>query len=718
MRRNYWTLVAAAARIGLFSASASAATIYVDISAPEGGNGGSWVMAFQDLQNALAVAQSGDEIWVAAGTYRPGNPGASRDSSFVLKSNVAIYGGFSGTESELGQRDPFFNPTTLSGDLNGDDVSDFMNRADNCYHVVFALDVVDARLDGLTISGGYADGVGIGPEPESRDQGSGVNVFRSNPLLFNCLLTDNYASNHGSVNDHGNSTVINCVFEANRSGLLGAGLYSHHDSMTYAEGCSFRFNHAAQHGAGAYFRSMHGARIVNCSFFGNTALQGAGLFNAEDSAVHIDGCTFAENTAQLSGGGFFAEQAMPMLDDCNFVENAAGLGVQGGDGGGGGSGGGGVWFTGGAGTLRNCRFLRNFASLGGGAYNIEDARTLYEGCLFALGEAHEAGGMYSLGSPATILNCTFAENRAFGGEFSVGGGLTNYFSSTNVIDCVFERNSAGLGGGGMYNEGSTPRVRGCKFFGNESLGAGQGWGGGLMNGYFTDAVIANCVFSGNRSNLGGGAFQFAFSRAVLVNCTFASNLANQGGGLYFNYLHESTAYNCTFGFDTPDEIAGVPGTLEYSCVAGGYAGLGNISATPAFMDRLGSDGQAGNADDDLRLAAGSAGIDAGDSSRVPNWDGADADGLPRRVDDPVAVDGGAGGWPIVDMGAYEFRPGNRCFGDADTDGFVALSDLAILLAHFGQTSGANESDGDLDLDADVDVQDLAWLLRFFGRACP
>ena len=34
-------------------------------------NGGCWEDAFVDLQDALAVAAPGDEIWVAAGVYTP-----------------------------------------------------------------------------------------------------------------------------------------------------------------------------------------------------------------------------------------------------------------------------------------------------------------------------------------------------------------------------------------------------------------------------------------------------------------------------------------------------------------------------------------------------------------------------------------------------------------------------------------------------------------------
>jgi hypothetical protein len=54
----------------------------------------------------------------------------------------------------------------------------------------------------------------------------------------------------------------------------------------------------------------------------------------------------------------------------------------------------------------------------------------------------------------------------------------------------------------------------------------------------------------------------------------------------------------------------------------------------------------------------------------------------------------------------------------DGDGDVDLSDLAILLAHFGTVGGMTYADGDFDGDADVDLQDLATLLAHFGETCP
>ncbi len=58
-----------------------------------------------------------------------------------------------------------------------------------------------------------------------------------------------------------------------------------------------------------------------------------------------------------------------------------------------------------------------------------------------------------------------------------------------------------------------------------------------------------------------------------------------------------------------------------------------------------------------------------------------------------------------------------CVGDLTDDGFVDLSDLSIVLIHFGQSAVAC-AEGDLDADHDVDLDDLSLLLVRFGTACP
>src|SRR5436190_301007 len=91
-------------------------TYYVKWNANGANDGSSWTNAYTDLQSALSVASSGDEIWVAAGTYEP-TTGTDRIISFTLKNGVAVYGGFEGAETLLTQRNPATNVTTLSGNI-------------------------------------------------------------------------------------------------------------------------------------------------------------------------------------------------------------------------------------------------------------------------------------------------------------------------------------------------------------------------------------------------------------------------------------------------------------------------------------------------------------------------------------------------------------------------------------------------------------------------
>lgn len=104
--------------------------------------------AFNNLQSALNIAETGDQIWVADGSYSPTaalDPNEPRTATFSLMSGVAIYGGFRGRdeldpnniftgETSLSQRDPELNETILSGNIGDPNDPD-----DNSFHVVSAI---------------------------------------------------------------------------------------------------------------------------------------------------------------------------------------------------------------------------------------------------------------------------------------------------------------------------------------------------------------------------------------------------------------------------------------------------------------------------------------------------------------------------------------------------------------------------------------------------
>lgn len=97
MRINRKVLLATVIAV-VTSVSSMAATIYVNHAATGLDDGSSWSNAYVDLQSALSSAVSGDEIWVAKGTYYPGNGQSDR---FGLVSNVSIFGHFDATETLL-----------------------------------------------------------------------------------------------------------------------------------------------------------------------------------------------------------------------------------------------------------------------------------------------------------------------------------------------------------------------------------------------------------------------------------------------------------------------------------------------------------------------------------------------------------------------------------------------------------------------------------------
>ncbi|MPR36206.1 hypothetical protein [Salmonirosea aquatica] len=131
---------------------------YVDATrSSDSGNGLSWVTARKYLQTALDDAVSGDQIWVAQGTYKPTTSTTDRLASFIMKEGVKIYGGFTSGQTSLSQRNsnPATNGTVLSGDINNDN-----DKVGNSYHVIFNDQnglTAAAVLDGFTVTGGNAD---------------------------------------------------------------------------------------------------------------------------------------------------------------------------------------------------------------------------------------------------------------------------------------------------------------------------------------------------------------------------------------------------------------------------------------------------------------------------------------------------------------------------------------------------------------------------------
>ncbi len=327
------------------------------------GDGSSWAAASSDLQAIIDASESGDEIWVAAGTYKPSKlikENKERSKAFILKNGVSLYGGFAGNETSKEQRQKpnggqayeWIYPTILSAD---DDVPDewtrefeagsshryvwtFTGNKNNSNHVLYNNEgLTDATtVEGFTLKGAFAD-------VYQAMAGGAAAYVKGHLELRSCIITENCSYNKiegrsyygGAVallNTDGKALVEDCLFEKNQAqasyeNSYGGGVYS--DGATVRR-CTFRGCVSKDMGGAVY---NEGGTVEDCTFedcYGGSggaiynagtvshatiydcrALQGGGIYN-EGEVAH---CLIANNYADTedfgdsfggSGGGIYS----------------------------------------------------------------------------------------------------------------------------------------------------------------------------------------------------------------------------------------------------------------------------------------------------------------------------------------------------------------------------------------------------------------------------
>ena len=283
-------LLIAAAR-----ADAAGRVIYVDADAVGPSDGTSWAAGYRSLQDALADAQRGDEIWVASGIYRPDQgadrvPG-DRTAAFQLADGVAVKGGYAGFgEPDPDARDIGLYQTILSGDLNRDDGPGFAGNSENSYHVATGSGTgATALMDGFTITGGNAN------DRYPNNRGGGMYNSAGNPTVTNCTFVGSVAGAGGGIanDDGGSPRLTECLITENR----------------------------AESGGGGMSNADSGSVLNNCTFSRNSARTGGGMSNLSGSSPTITGCRFSGNLAYDYGGGIYSTSSSPVITNCTFTGN-------------------------------------------------------------------------------------------------------------------------------------------------------------------------------------------------------------------------------------------------------------------------------------------------------------------------------------------------------------------------------------------------------------
>ena len=335
---------------------AVAANLHVSSSSPTNGPGSAWSNAFHTIEEAIDAAVGGDEVWIAAGVYRPSN-----DNGFVMKRRVDLYGGFAGDESTRNERDWKANLTVLSGDRDHNDDTNSQGIVEsatgydstlvgsNSHHVLYCppTTVASNIVDGLTITAGRGT---------NGSHGGGICVRNSEWLtLRNCTISGNRAgfgetgqggapggsggSGGGCYIGGGHGVVEICIVRGNRAGDGGmggaeaggaagggGGLFPEGGYVT-VRNCLVVGNRAGSggagspwgaHGSGGGIQSLHSIALRNCTMTENHAERGGGLSTSGGGSVR--NCIIFFNTADTATN-WHDEAGSTVLGDHNCTTN-------------------------------------------------------------------------------------------------------------------------------------------------------------------------------------------------------------------------------------------------------------------------------------------------------------------------------------------------------------------------------------------------------------
>ncbi len=421
-----------------------------NITGTEDGLG--WSTAFNTIQEGVvaAVLAGGGEVWVAQGSYTDSINAGLADNSpgddycvVWMRSDIALFGGFSGAESTREERDPTVYPTVINGE--------------GVRRCVIADADVPLTLDGFTLQNGFAAG--------NPAQGGGMYVSSVPSIgIRRCLFTGNTAAGDNGGN-------------ASRSGKQGSGGALavtggriHIAEVIFADneaagGSGYNSNLSGSAGLGG--EASGGALSVSnatltawsAAFNDNTAGGGKGG-NRKDASAGKGG------TAR--GGGLFLDSASALLLQCNLTKNTT-LGGLGGTCDSPGS------SAGGAGGAADGGAISNMASelwLRDSALELNTVLGGQGGSGFVaggVGGAASGGSLYDEGAAFSFNNCLINLNNVEGGTGGANSALV--------------KAAGGLAqGGGLYLCGSGYECTSSflSFYGNRVQGGDGQPAGGMV----------------------------------------------------------------------------------------------------------------------------------------------------------------------------------------------------------------------------------------------
>lgn len=622
--------------IGAYEAGALYGLCLVKWDAPGPTHDGkTWTTAYRTVTEGLQMAREGTEIWVAAGVY---------NERISLKTGVALYGGFAGTEVSRVERDFAMNRTVLDGGSEGRVVT--ANSGTN-----------DSRIDGFTIQNGYGEyGAGIfcrGSSPTIANNvirwnrascGGGIcAVEQSSPLIVNNVMVGNAAEKGASIYcDHGGAPSVTNNTIVENGGKDGAGIWCGSVAPVIANNIiAFNQSGVASVAAPAAFRNncVYGNTAYNytwtsdptgsdgnisvdpklaSSTYGNVHIQpdspcrDAGTDSVADAVwldmdaqpriqgAHIDIGADESDGSGWQPGPYVTIHVRPDGSDQNdgltwgTAKRTVQAGINaardvGGD----------IWVK--AGAYSERIELYPFTYLFGGFNGDESQINRRAPLPRRVSDPRQTvldGGMAGpvvvarLGNTATGIDGFTITQGAFAGSGVFIQYASPKISNNTIISNGIVNDPYQSQGGGIGSYDASPTIT-CNIIADNDA-----YGGAGIYCLRGSPIITNCLISGNNAASYGGGILFDGAAATLTNNTIVDNAAKIAGGGVACGLAAPWLYNNIVAFNSHGIFneGGSP-ALYYNDVAlnlvseyqGTVPGVGDLSADPAFVDRAGGD---------------------------------------------------------------------------------------------------------------------------------
>ena len=334
------------------------------------------------LQYALDQIASGDEIWLAGGTYTAVAVRADFTQTGYISQPVAIRGGYPPTFAT--PPDPDLHPTTLDAQSLG--------------RVLTISGTQEVVLANLRLMGGDV--------PSSVGRGGAIYLAHASLTLSNTILFSNTAE-------------------------YGGGLYGQHSHLLWLDG-SASDNHAGYGGA-IYLQASTGL-VQGVNFSANEATVGGGALRLYETPLEITDSILAENEAGVHGGAVYASRSDLELRHNAILSNAITSESQGW--------GGGVHLSQCAAAVLHANEFRGNTAANGGGLRLSECEAAVTNNLFLANVATSGGGLAIQGtSSPTLDNNVIADNEAT----AEGAGALVRDATPLWRHTTFARNTGGDG---------------------------------------------------------------------------------------------------------------------------------------------------------------------------------------------------------------------------------------------------------------------------------